>query len=149
MEINWITVITVVVFGVLAVVYTIEDLWRALAFRSLAREFGFARLNKRLPEALSLYGTPFAHRRLTWNVLDGERDKLRVVVFDCQIGEGNGSWQGTVIAIRTGPTSMDSAKFDPRMKVDNSGGWSVFYYPSRLKLKLMPVKELRAHLNSI
>jgi hypothetical protein len=149
MNINWVTVVVFVVGGAIGVVYGIEDLLRSLAFRRLAKEFGFPRLKKRLPEALSLYGTPFVHRRLTWNVIDGERHTLRVVVFDCQIGEGAGNWKRTVIAIRTGSSTMDANKFDARMKVENSGGWSVFYYPWALKLGLMPIKELRAHLASI
>ncbi len=149
MNINWFTVVVFVIGGAIGVVYGIEEVWRAFAFRRLAKEFGFSRLNKRLPEALSLYGTPFAHRQLTWNVIDGERHTLRVVVFDCQIGEGEGSWKRTVIAIRTGSSTMDAAKFDTRVKVENSGGWSVFYYPWALKLGLVPVKELRAHLTSI
>jgi hypothetical protein len=148
-RINWLTVVVFVIGGAIAVVYAIEDRWRAYAFWRLARQFGFAYLRQRLPEALSLYGTPFVHRRFTWNVIDGERNRLRVVVFDCQIGEGGANWRRTVIAIRTGSSTMDAGKFDARMTVENSGGWSVFYYPQELKLGVMPVKELRAHLNSI
>ena len=149
MKINWLTVIVFVVGAVLYATYGIEDLWRRYALRRLARKFGFAYLRQRLPEALSLYGTPFAQRRFTWNVIDGERHRLRIVVFDCQVGEGAANWRRTVIAIRTGSVTLDPVKFDARMKVENSGGWSVFYYPQELKLGLTPVKELRALLNSL
>jgi hypothetical protein len=44
---------------------------------------------------------------------------------------------------------MDAAKLDSRMKVENSGGWSVFYYPQELKLGVMHIKVLRAHLSSL
>jgi hypothetical protein len=149
MEINWISVVVFVVSAALFITYAIEDMWRAYAFRRLAKKFGFAYLRQRLPEALSLYGTPFAHRRLTLNVIDGERHRLRIVIFDCQIGEGKANWQPTVIAIRTGSNTLDASKIDPRMKVENSGGWSVLYYPQELKLGAIPLKELRAHLSSI
>jgi hypothetical protein len=148
-KINWLTVIVFVVGAVLYATYGIEDLWRGYALRRLARKFEFAYLRQRLPEALSLYGTPFAHRRFTWNVMDGELHRLRIVIFDCQVGEGNANWRRTVIAIRTGSATLDAARFDSRMKVENSGGWSVFHYPQELKLGLTTVKELRALLNSI
>ena len=138
-----------VVGAALYVTYGIEDFWRAHEFRRLARKLGFAYLRKQLPEALSLYGTPFARRRLTWNVIDGERRRLRIVAFDCQVGEGTASWRRTVIAIRTGSDTLDAAKFDLKMNVQNSGGWSIVYYPQELKLGVIPMKELRTHLSSI
>jgi len=148
-KINWLTVIVFVVGAVLYATYGIEDLWRRYALRRLARKFGLVYLRQRLPEALSLYGTPFKQRRFTWNVLDGERHRLRIVVFDCQVGEGAANWRRTVIAIRTGSVTLDPMKVDSRMKVENSGGWSAFYYPQELRLGLTPVKELRALLTSI
>ena len=141
--------IVFVVSAAMFVTYAIEDLWRTYAIRRLAKKFGFAYLRQRLPEALSLYGTPFAHRLLTLNVIDGERHGSRIVVFDCQVGDRTASWWWTVIAIRTGSHTMDAAKIDSRMKVENSGGWSVFYYPQELKLGVMHIKVLRAHLSSL
>jgi hypothetical protein len=101
-----------------------------------------------MPEALSLYGTPFAHRRFTENVIDGEQNRIRVVVFDCQVGEGKGVWRRTVIAARTGSRDFNGAKF-PGMATDNSGGWTILYYPQGMKVELTPVRELRAHLSLI
>lgn len=149
MTINWITVVVFVVGAVIYAVYGVEDLWRGLAMRRLARTFGFAYLRQRLPEALSLYGTPFAQRRFTWNVMEGEHNGHRVVVFDCQVGEEKKGWRRSVIAIRTGPVTMSAAKLDARMKVDSSGGWSVFYYPQEMKEGLMRVPQLQVCLSSL
>src|SRR5260370_16936229 len=108
---SWITVSVWVVGAVLFGFYGIKDLWRTFAIRRLAKKLGFTYLRQRLPEALSLYGTPFAHRRFTQNVIDGEQNRIRVVVFDCQIGEGKDGWRRTVIAARTGSRDFHPAKF--------------------------------------
>ena len=146
---SWISVVVFIVGAILYAVYGVEDLWRRFAMRRLAKRLGFAYLRQRLPEALSLYGTPFTKRRFTWNVLDGQLNGLHVVVFDCQIGEGTNNWRQTVIAIRTGSAGLSAEKLNPQMKVDSSGGWSICYYPEGTKRALMPLKELRAFLQSI
>ncbi len=146
---NWITVVVFIVGTVLYAVYGAEDLWRTFAMKRLARKLGFTYLRQRLPEALSLYGTPFTRRRFTWHVIDGERNRKRVVVFDCQVGEGMGNWRQTVIAVRTGYGDFSAMRFTPEMAVENSGGWSIFYYPEATKRGLTPVKEVRAHLESL
>ena len=81
--------------------------------------------------------------------IDGERYGLRIFAFDCKVGEGTASRRRTVIAIRTGSDTLGAAKFDSKMKIQNSGGWSVVYYPQELKLGVMHMKELRTHLSSI
>jgi hypothetical protein len=146
---NWIDVAIFVIGAALCGFYGAEDLWRGFAMQRLAKAFGFSHRRERLPQALSVYGTPFAHLRFTWNVIDGECRKTRVVVFDCQVSEGKENWRRTVIAIKTGSATFDAAQFDPAMKVENSGGWSIVYYPQEMKRGLMPVRQLRAHLKSI
>ena len=39
-----------------------------------------------------LLGTSLQGATAVWNVIDGERNKIRVVAFDCRIGVGKGSW---------------------------------------------------------
>jgi hypothetical protein len=146
---NWITVVVFIVGAVLYAMYGAEDLWRGFAIRRLAKRLGLAYVRQHLPEALSLYGTPFTHRRFTWNVIDGQIGGMHVVVFDCQVGEDKVSWRQTVIAVRTGSDTWSAEKFSSEMKVDGSGGWSIFYYPEGTKHALMPLKELRGHLSSI
>lgn len=147
---NWISITVFTVGAVLYGVYGAEDLWRQAAMRRLARKHGFSYARERLPQALSLYGTPFAHRRFTWNVLDKPKGgHSHLVVFDCQVGEDKAALVRTVIAIRTGSAILDATKLDTRMKVENSGGWSIVYLPQEVKCGLTPLKELRSQLDRI
>ena len=146
---NWVSITVFIVGAVLYGIYGLEDLWRTFAIRRLTKRLGFTYLRQRLPEALSLYGTLVAHRRFTWNVIDGERSQMRVIVFDCQVGEGQGSWRRTVIATKGGSNAISAANFKSGMKVDSSGGWEIRYYPQEVKRGLMPISELKTILNSI
>ena len=143
---DWVKVAFFVTGAVIYAVYASEDLLRTFAIKRLAKKIGFAYLKKRLPEALSLYGTPFTQRRFTWNVIDGERNRIRVVLFDCQVGEGKEGWRRTVIAVKTGAGSFSADRFNPKLKVESSGGWLILYYPQETKTGLTPVKELRSEL---
>jgi hypothetical protein len=144
---DWITISFYAVGAVAAAVYGTEDLARYYAMRRLARKLGFSYLRRTLPGALSLYGTPFAQMWSTWNVLDKqEKGRNHIVVFDCQVGEKQSSWRSTVIAARTGSTTLPQELFGESMRVQNSGGWSIAYYPQEAKRGLMPLKELRGHL---
>jgi hypothetical protein len=146
---NWVTVSVFTAGAILYGYYGAQDLWRTLSMRRLARRLGFVYLRQRLPEALSLYGTPFALRRFTWNVMEGECNKRRVVVFDCQEGEDKKSWRRTVVAVRTGSTAWSAPMFMSDMRADSSGGWTILYYPPERKIGLTSLKVLRAHLNSM
>jgi hypothetical protein len=149
MKIDWLAVIVFIVGAVMYAIYGAEDLYRRFAMRRMAREFGFACRGELLPEALSLYGTPFNHRRFTWNVMEGERNRTRVVLFDCQIGEGPGHVRRTVMALRVGPDISGTVQSNPGMKVLGSGGWAVISYPEESKIGLTPVGELRGWLRSL
>ena len=147
---DWISVTVFTAGAVLYAVYSVEELLRRFAMRRLARRLGFIWQRERLPEALSLYGTPFAQRRFTWNVLDKPKGgHSHLIVFDCQVGEDKASWRRTVVAVRTGSDTLDAAKLGSRMKSENSGGWSIVYYPQEIKCGLMPLKELRGLLERV
>ena len=133
----------------------IKERQRTHAIRALARKFEFTYLGKKkLPEALSLYGTPFAHidSMHTSNLIDGSLHGIRVIAFDCQVFESKSSWQRTVIAARTSTDFFGAAAANPEFKVDRSGGWSILYQPKELSAvpeALMPVTELEGHLDAI
>src|SRR5215475_13197302 len=149
MKLDWLGVIVFLVGAVLYAIYGAEDLWRQYAMRRLAHEFRLKFGGKRLPEALSLYGTPFNQRRFTWNVMEGERDGIRVVIFDCQVGEGTGNLRRTVMSLRVGSDISTTANRNPGLTVLSSGGWAVISYPQEAKVGLTPVGELRAWLRSL
>jgi len=149
MKLDWLGVIVFLVGAVMYAIYGAEDLWRQYAMRRLAREFGFTFAGKRLPEALSLYGTPFNHRRFTWNVMEGERNRIPIVIFDCQIGEGTGNVRRTVLAMRLRSELPGTVNTNPGMTVLSSGGWAVISYPQESTIGLTPIGELRSWLRSL
>jgi len=142
---------TIVGIGVVisATVSTTKARLRSRGMRKLAEDFGFAYTRERLPEALNLYGTPFAHRRFTSNVLDGQCNRNRVIVFDCSVGSDTNNYSRTVIAVRTGSEVRSAADFNPAMKADSSGPWTILYFPESTKLGLSPLQELRSQLAKI
>jgi hypothetical protein len=150
----WIYVIIVVFGAAYAGIQWIKDRRRASAIRALAQRLGFSYTGKsKLPEALSLYGTPLANPTSTWNIMDGEKDKIRVIAFDCQIGSGKGSWRRTAIAARTKEEVFSAVAFNTDLAIGRSGGWMILYYPEPVKSAmsqgLMPVAELEAHVDAI
>ncbi len=67
----------------------------------LMSSHGWKSWDKRLLPELSLTGTPMAHTSAIGNVMEGERNGIPFVAFDCRIGTGKGSWRRTVIAARS------------------------------------------------
>lgn len=80
---------------------------RSADIRALAARIGFAYLSSELPTALVLPDDPFSKIGAIWNVIDGEKDGIRVVAFDYRIGSSKGSWGGTVIAAQTAGTAFE------------------------------------------
>ena len=66
--------------------------------------------------------------------MEGERNLIGIVVFVCQIGEGEGNLRRTVIAMRIGSDISSALSRSPRMKVLNSGGRAVISYPEESKM---------------
>ena len=142
-----------IIWMVVAGVLWARDHLRAFAMRSLAKKLGLTYAGKSLPGAISLYGTPFSRYtsdRIT-NVMDGQRNGIRVVAFDCEVYEGKESWSRTVVATKSAPNVSSATSSAPDLKVDHSGGWMILYYPreARAKHGLMPIAELESHLSAI
>ncbi len=122
---------------------------RSADIRALAARIGFAYLSSELPNALVLPDDPFSKIGATSNVIDGEKDGIRVVAFDYRIGSGKGSWGGTVIAAQTAGTAFERL-FSSGYTVDRAGEWTVFYQPRELGVaRLISVAELEARINLI
>jgi hypothetical protein len=152
---NWWTVLEYFAGALFLGEEWIKERQRTHAIRALARKFEFTFLGqKKLPEALCLYGTPFAHidSMHTSNLIDGSRHGIRVIAFDCQVFEDKSSWQRTIIAAKTSADVFRAAGANPEFKVDRSGGWSILYQPKEFSAApeaLMPVTELEARLDAI
>jgi hypothetical protein len=124
---------------------------RAVAIRAMAARLGFVYLGRELPKSLSLHGTPIEGASSTWNVIDGERRGIRVVAFDCRIGNGKGSWRRTVIAAQSPRDVFDVVRFNGDLTVGRSGKWAILYQPktfSFIPTGLMPLSELEAHMDA-
>lgn len=124
---------------------------RSSAIRSLAARLGFHCLAE-LPMDLSLSRTPLSRVSEIWNVIGGERNGVKVVVFDCRIGTGKGSWRRTVIATQSETEAFGAEVFNLDLSVDRLGNWAFLYEPKALSFVprgLMPVSEVEAHLSAI
>lgn len=136
--------------AVLTVGYLAER-QRGTAIRAMATRSGFHYIGDALPRSLTLHGTPFERASKVWNVIDGEPRGVRVIAFDCRVGEGKHSWRRSVIAIES--DAEFSRAFNPEMTIDSVGRWKFLYRPkASIEFRisgLMPVEELEAHLNSV
>ena len=65
-------------------------------------------------------------------MIDGERNGLRTLIFDCSIGEGKGSWRRTVIAAQGNPDIFRNVPFLLNLSSEQTGDWTVLYQPKSL-----------------
>jgi hypothetical protein len=76
-----------IIGGAVLLVGTYLVPWRrSVAIRALADRNGFKYLGTTLPGSISRTGTPFAGLNATSNVIDGDRQGIGVVAFDCKAG---------------------------------------------------------------
>lgn len=133
---------------------------RTIEIKNIAARLNFRYIGASLPSSLTLNGTEIARATTFWNVLDGEPNGVRVIAFDCRIGEGKGSCRRTVIAAKT-PNDIFrpiiSELFRPVLSeadlaIDRSGDWAIMYQSiarSIVPAGLMPIQELETRLQSI
>jgi hypothetical protein len=82
-------------------------------------------------------------------VIDGERNGLRILIFDCRIGEGKGSWRRTVIVAQGNPDIFRNVPFVLNLSIEQTGDWTVLYEPKSLGIYppgLMATTEIEALL---
>jgi hypothetical protein len=132
---------------------TVAQRKRAKEMAGLATTLGLTHWGDQLPPDLSLAGTPLADISATWNVFEGVQNGIPVIVFDCRIGKGKGSWCRTVIAARASRDVLATAFSDFSYIVDQCGEWVVFYSPKDLSFinlhPLMPIAELEARISTL
>ena len=138
--------------GLLLAILYLRQSRRAAAIRALATQLGFHYLGRGVPRSLTLNGTQLDGATSLWNVIDGERQGVRVIAFDCRIGAGKGSWRRTVIAAESDGDVFGAVPFDRDIMVERSGNWIILYQPKAFSLippGLMSVTEIEAHLNAV
>jgi hypothetical protein len=145
----------VLVLGLIAiagvVVWLVRSAQRGREMRSLAERIGFNYLSSTLPGSLTLPDNPFSKVSSVWNVIDGERNGVRVVAFDFRIYWGSQlSWVRTAVAVRT-PRSDLKGLFFGDFIASRSGDWAVCYQPigsGMVRPGLMSVSEIEAVIRS-
>ncbi|WP_263415948.1 hypothetical protein [Terriglobus albidus] len=106
-------------------------------------------LGNALPKSLTVSGTDIANLSSVWNVIDGERQGVRVVAFDCKIGTGKGSRRRTVIAVQRPDEGL--RYLAGNLELHRSNDWSLLYGPraSMIQPGLMPVTELSGYIEAL
>ena len=148
---TWPKIIFVLLFAALFAWPWWRSRSRAKEIRGLAVSLNLHYLGEALPSSFSLAGVPFDSMTSVWNVIDGEPRGTRIIAFDCTFGEGKGRWRRTVIAMKTQIGNVTVSAFDPYLRIEQLGDWTVIWRPKELSLippGLMPVAELKAYLES-
>jgi hypothetical protein len=143
------TLICLVIAAVILAAFWWQARQRSLALRRLASKFGFAFLGTTLPGSLNLTATGPEAISSCWNVMDGELSGARILVFDCRIGEGKGSWRRTIIAAKGNADIFGSVPLVLALTSEPAGDWTVLYQPKTYRIippGLMAASELDALL---
>jgi hypothetical protein len=90
----------------------------------------------------------FAISRI-WNVLDGERNGIRVVIFDSLIGEGRGARACTLFATQTGENLFNGLSWGE--KIAQRSGWTVVYRIPFIRIRpwTLSITRIEALLNNL
>jgi hypothetical protein len=150
--VDWEFAVWMSMLGALVVASFIASRKRAKSMVTLADRLGLKMWGDRLPPELTLAGTPIADASATWNVMEGKQNGVPIIVFDCRMGRGKGSWRRTVIAARSSRDVFASVPSESSYTVDRAGEWVVLYAPKRgfaVGRSLMPLSELEARLSTV
>jgi hypothetical protein len=77
--------------------------------------------------------------------MDGELKGVRIVIFDCRIGQGKGSWRRTIIAAKSNADIFESVPMILDLIREPAGDWTVLYQPKTYQIVppgLVAVPEL-------
>ena len=125
---------------------------RRKTMRSFAMRMGFTFIGDTLPPSFIPSGYPLEGITAVWNAMDGEVKGLGVLVFDCRIGKGKGSWQRTIVAAKSQHAVFNSIDGNYGLELGRVGDWTILYRPKELTFfsgGLMPIPELKARISSI
>jgi hypothetical protein len=142
-------------FALVAMLFVVPA-WRArqrkVAMQNLAARRGFEYLGKVLPRSLTFSGTALERMTSVWNAIDGDCHGIRVIVFDCRLGDGKVSWRRTVFAAQTHECAFKLTGNAREFAGERAGDWTIRYEPRRPSLLppgFLPVPEIESLLDSI
>ena len=123
----------------------IQDRQRTRLIRDFASRTGFSSLGACLPKSFPMLDTSSGWARSVIRAFAGDKNNREVLVFDCWVGHGKGSFRRTVVAVRGKSADFGWARFGPGPETLEVGGWAVVYGSKRL-LGLGEIAELIAEL---
>jgi hypothetical protein len=132
----------VVVAGSLILWRTVGGIRRGRGIRALALRAGLREVGDHLPWSFSfsLASSSLNEAHSIRNVIAVEKGAKRVLVFDCTLGEGRGSYSQTVFAVSGAPESFGAERLSPGLLVEQVDDWKLLYRPR----ELMSVDEIEA-----
>ncbi len=121
--------------------------FRARAMRSLALRRGFQFIDRPLPASFRMTCYPADVLKGAFNVIEGQQNRVPILIFDSVIGEGRGRYC-TFIATQTDTNLFGNNS--SREKIVQSCGWSALY---RLRFLQIPgtvsIQRIEDHLNNL
>lgn len=110
--------------------------YRSVSMRALALRLGLQfrdgephlmylpKGHRPLPTSFQVKASPWNTITRAWNFIEGEKDGIRVLIFDSTLGSGRGIY-GTFIAVRTDKNPFKNK--DSEEKIAHSNGWTALY----------------------
>jgi len=152
---SWFPALRYTLFGIFLGAEWAKKKLRIHDLRAMCARLGLSYLgDKKLPEALSLYGTPFARidALIISNLIDGEHNGTRIIAFDCQFNDGSNQCWRTLIAARTADDVFSSATREGALTSARSSAWQILYRPHETSddaLGTMPLSEIEAIITGV
>lgn len=132
-------------FAALLVWGAIRERARVNEIRALAQRLGFTYLGAAFPGTFPLYRTSSRSARSIVRAALGDRNEKEVILFDCRMGHGKGSFSRTVVAVRGQSVPIRAHWFGPDLLTEQAGDWTVVFRTRGLML----VEEIEALLDAL
>lgn len=135
--------------------------FRASAMRGLALKWGFQyskgeprmlylpKSHRPKPVSFRLHGYPVDTLNRTWNLIEGEKNGLKILILDSTLSMGGRRGRySTFIAVRTDTNPFNNE--DSEEKIVHSNGWTALY---RLRFWQIPwtlsIQRIEEHLEAL
>jgi hypothetical protein len=125
---------------------------RSRQISEYAQELGFRLLGEGLPLDIDLKSSSISNLSSVWNVIEGTPRTVRIIAFDCRVGQGKGSWETTVIAVNAELAAVKASDFDLSIEKEHTDGWTLLFHRIGPELNggcKMSAEELRGYLEAI
>lgn len=136
---------------------------RAQTMRALARTWGFQFSEGNpsiwgqrdtgcaMPAEFRMMGYPATMIKSIWNLIDGQKDGIRVLIFDSILGVAGKRYRGmycTVIATQTSENLFGNT--GSRERISQSNGWTALSYTRFIQVPWsLSVRRIEEHLSSV